>query len=351
MLTLLFFGLGMFVLSYIGVALIRRWALHRNLLDVPNVRSSHIMPTPRGGGLAITAIVLIGFGISRLWAGDLALSSFAGYMLGALAVAAISGVDDLFGVSAPARLLVHLFAAAIFVALAGFVSRLYLPFIGIWDLGLLGVPLTLFWIVGLTNAYNFMDGIDGIAAEQAIVAGSLWIVIAVALGASALATLGVLIVGASLGFLLHNTPPARIFMGDVGSTFLGYTFAVLPILAFRQTDNSRLFIAGVLCVAPFVFDTSLTMLRRAINRENILLPHRSHLYQRLVKLGYHHGPVGLLYTALAILASVMGLAYLWGSDLVGGLALLAIVLLLIITGVGVTWLEHRRVVRGAAQRA
>jgi len=308
---LLFVGVGAFVLSYLSVAAIRRWALRRNLLDIPNERSSHVVPTPRGGGLAIAAIVLIGFGIARLWAEDLALSSFLGYMLGALVVAAISAVDDLCGVSAPARLLVHLFAAAIFVAFAGFVSRIYLPFLGELEWGWLGVPITLLWMVGLTNAYNFMDGIDGIAAGQAIVAGSLWIVVALALGASALATLGVLIVGASWGFLLHNTPPARIFMGDVGSTVLGYTFAALPVLAFLQTGDSRLFLVGILCVAPFVFDPTVTMVRRAIQRENILQAHRSHLYQRLVRRGHSHGQVSLLYTALALFSGLLGLVFLW----------------------------------------
>lgn len=305
---LLFIGFSAFIISYLGVAAVRRWALRRNLLDIPNERSSHVVPTPHGGGLAIAAIVLIGFGISRLWAEDLALGSFAGYMLGALAIAAISGVDDLFGVSAPARLLVHLFAAAIFVAFAGFVSRIYLPFLGELDWGWLGVPITLLWIVGLTNAYNFMDGIDGIAAGQAIVAGGLWIVIALALGASALATLSVLIVGASLGFLLHNTPPARIFMGDVGSAFLGYSFAVLPVIAAPR--NPRLVVAGALVVWPFLFDSSFTFLLRLSRGENVFAAHRSHLYQRLIIVGYSHRWVSSLYIGLAVAGVVLAAAYL-----------------------------------------
>jgi UDP-N-acetylmuramyl pentapeptide phosphotransferase/UDP-N-acetylglucosamine-1-phosphate transferase len=338
---LLFLGLPAFILSYAGVALIRGWALRRNLLDIPNERSSHAVPTPRGGGLVIVIVVLTGFVLTLFVGAGLPLISCIAYLLGALIIAAISGVDDLFKVSAKARLPIHFLAAAVFVALTGFVNRPYLPFIGELDWGWLGIPISLLWIVGFTNAFNFMDGIDSIAAGQAIVAGVLWMLVSAFLNMSALATLSILVIGASLGFLLHNTPPARIFMGDVGSTVLGYTFATLPILGYTQTGNSRLFVVGVLCVAPFAFDTALTMLRRAVNRENVLQAHRSHLYQRLVKLGYHHGSVGLFYTGLAFLSSIMGLVYLWGSDRDGGLALLAVILLLLATGVGVTWLEYR----------
>lgn len=197
------------------------------------------------------------------------------------------------------------------------------------------------WLVGLTNAYNFIDGMDGIAAGQAVAGGGAWMVVCWTLGLPTLTVLSVLLVGASLGFLPFNLPPARMFMGDVGSTVLGYTFATLPILTFRQADNSRMFIAGVLCVAPFVFDAALTMLRWFLNHENILQAHRSHLYQRLVKLGYSHGLVSLLYTGLAVLSSFLGLVYLWGNDLDASLALLGVILLLLVLAIGVTWLEHR----------
>src|SRR5438105_12259720 len=124
-------------------------------------------------------------------------------------------------------------------------------------------------------------------------------------------------------------------MGDVGSTVLGYTFAVLPVLAFIQTHDSRLFIVGALCVAPFVFDTALTMLRRARHKEHLFQAHRSHLYQRLTKLGYFHGSVTLLYLAIGSLTSLMGLAYLWGNDMVSTLALSVVVVLLALVAAGV----------------
>jgi UDP-N-acetylmuramyl pentapeptide phosphotransferase/UDP-N-acetylglucosamine-1-phosphate transferase len=337
---LLSIGLSALVISYFGVAGIRSWALRRSLLDHPNERSSHTNPTPRGGGLAIAAIVLVGLAIVQVFGRGLAPRAFLGYLLGAFLVAAISGFDDLFSISAKTRLPVHLLAAGIFAMMAGFVSRIYLPFLGELNLGWLGFPITVLWIAGFTNAFNFMDGIDGIAAGQAIVTALCWIVVASVLGLAALTTLSVLVAGASLGFLLHNLPPARIFMGDVGSTVLGYTFATLPILAFNEAHDSRLFVVGAMCVAPFVFDTMLTMLRRAVRKEHLFQAHRTHLYQRLTKLGYIHRSVTLLYLAIGSLSSLMGLAYLWGNDLLGIVALLVVVILLASIAAGVTWLEH-----------
>lgn len=341
---LVFIGVGALVLGYMGVAAIRRWAVRRNLLDFPNDRSSHTRPTPRGGGLAIAAIVLVGFVIFQIFGSGFAPKAFGGYLLGALLVAAISGIDDVFKVSAKVRLPVHLLAAALFAIMAGSVNRVYLPFVGDLNWSWVGFPITVIWIAGFTNAFNFMDGIDGIAAGQAIVAGACWIVVTVVLGMPALSTLSVLVTGGSLGFLLHNVPPARIFMGDVGSTVLGYTFATLPVLAFSQAHDSRLFIVGALCVAPFVFDTALTMLRRAFHKEHLLQAHRSHLYQRLTKLGYRHGSVTLFYLATGSLSSLMGLAYLWGNDMVSALALCVVVVLLTLVAAGVTWLEHANTV-------
>ncbi len=263
MLNLFMLGALAFALSYVGVALIRQWALQRNLLDIPNERSSHAMPTPRGGGIAIAIILIAGFALARLWVSELELRAYFGFLLGVMVVASISVIDDLFTLSAGLRLFSHLFAASVFLLFSGYVDRVDLSLVGELNWGWIGVPIVLFWIVGLTNAYNFMDGIDGLAAGQAIVAGSFWIVVCWTLGLPTLTALSVLLVGASLGFLLHNTPPARIFMGDVGSTVLGFTFAALPILAFRAIGDPRLAICGVLSGAPFVFDTALTMLRRA----------------------------------------------------------------------------------------
>jgi UDP-N-acetylmuramyl pentapeptide phosphotransferase/UDP-N-acetylglucosamine-1-phosphate transferase len=161
--------------------------------------------------------------------------------------------------------------------------------------------------MGLTNAYNFMDGIDGIAGGQAVVAGLGWTIIGFMGEQSFIGLVGVLLAASSLGFLFHNWPPARIFMGDVGSAFIGFTLAVIPILAAQR--DPRFMVVGILVVWPFIFDTAFTLVRRLNNKENIFEAHRSHIYQRLVIAGYSHRFVTFIYMGLALIGTVIAL--LW----------------------------------------
>jgi UDP-GlcNAc:undecaprenyl-phosphate/decaprenyl-phosphate GlcNAc-1-phosphate transferase len=264
------------------------------------------MPVPRGGGFAIAIIVLIGFVLSESISGDMSMRAFWGFLLGATIIVVVSGLDDLWTMPVSLRLGAHLVAAIILVSLAGSVDRIEVPYIGTLFLGWAATPFTLLWVLGLTNAYNFMDGIDGIAAGQAIVAGGMWMIVAYSRGFAVLSDLSALIIGASAGFLIHNLPPAGIFMGDVGSVLLGYTFAALPVLAFRQGVNPRFMTAAVLWFAPINFYTTFTVIRRALNQENVFRAHQSHLYQRLVRRGMSHGSVSALYIALAAGLAALG---------------------------------------------
>jgi UDP-N-acetylmuramyl pentapeptide phosphotransferase/UDP-N-acetylglucosamine-1-phosphate transferase len=167
------------------------------------------------------------------------------------------------------------------------------------------------FVVSLTNAYNFMDGIDGIAGLQAVVAGIGWVGAGHYLGDSLLAGAGAAVAGASLGFLLFNWSPASIFMGDVGALFLGYLFAGLT--AYASTRSALAATAGLLFVWPFLFDTIVTLVRRAVKGENLLRAHRSHLYQRLVLNGASHQSMALLYGALAAIGVAAGWTLMAGS--------------------------------------
>lgn len=317
------------IISYLGVGVIRQVALRHKVMDVPNERSSHAQPTPRGGGLAIAVVVAVGFAVVSLQVGDLPGRVVAGFLGGAGLVAVIGLLDDLWRLSARLRLAAHFGVALLVVASVGWLEVINVPGPGEINLAGWGLPVTVIWIVGLLNIYNFMDGIDGLAAVQAVIASLCWLAASTALGGESLRALAGLILGASLGFLAHNWPPARIFMGDVGSTLLGYVFAVLPILAWQQTGKSDWAGFGVLCVAPFVFDGAFTLVRRAVNRENVLQAHRSHLYQRLIKRGYTHRQVSLLYAGLAMLSGGAAAIYLlgagWPAALAVGLDLLLLV--------------------------
>jgi UDP-N-acetylmuramyl pentapeptide phosphotransferase/UDP-N-acetylglucosamine-1-phosphate transferase len=293
------------VVAWLVAARFRAWALSRAWLDVPNDRSSHTVPTPRGGGVGI----LCGFGIGlALWAagGGVISTRAFGWLAGALLVSTVSFVDDIRPLSARLRLTVHVFGAVL-LAVAGVQER---------DLP---VPVALagafLWVVLLTNVYNFMDGIDGLAAAQSIVAGAAYLAAGSALGNPLIATSGGLLAGASAGFLAHNTPPARLFMGDVGATFLGFTFAALPLLANLGVGGRHLPLEfGVAAMAPFLFDALVTLGRRILRGERWFEAHRSHYYQRLVQAGLTHGRVTCLYTASAAFAALVGLATLGQPD-------------------------------------
>lgn len=336
-------GLLALVCAYLCVAGLRRWAERHQLLDIPNERSLHSRPVPRCGGIPIVMITLVGGVLPCLrdpgwdWSGLLA------YSLGAGLISVVSWLDDLHSLSNRLRFACHSLGAVLALVSFGSWHTVTLPWLGPLPLGWLGVPITFLWIVGLTNAYNFMDGIDGIAGGQAVVAGVGWCLLGWQAALPAVTALGMLLAASSLGFLCHNWPPARIFMGDVGSAFLGYTFAVLSVVATQNDPQFAL--AGVLLVGPFVFDTTLTLVRRWQAGENVLTAHRSHLYQRLVIAGESHRTVTLLYMALAVVCVV--LALLWATRLKWAEAMLIGVVLPMYFALWtwVLWRERHHVLR------
>lgn len=295
------------LLSYAGVEIFRRAAKRWSLLDIPNERSSHLQPIPTCGGIVLVAINLGGWLVYGLVHHSLFSKSAWVLVVAALLVAIVSFVDDLGHVTYPVRLTTHAFAAILVIGAFGPWRAIELPVFGIVALGALGTVLATFWIVGLINAFNFMDGLDGLAAGQAAAAGIGWTILGIATQHPALTVLGGLIAATSLGFLIHNWYPATIFMGDVGATFLGFGLAVLPIIAARY--DPRFIVAGVLLVWPAIFDSGFTVLRRLRHRENIFSGHREFLFHRLADTGWGHAWAVILYTGLTLLGCL--LAFTW----------------------------------------
>ncbi len=286
--------------SLLATAAVIRLASRLGVIDRPNERSSHERPTPRGGGVAIVLVGLLA--IVAMAAIGLRSPTAGGLMLlGTAIISAVSGLDDVTSISARVRLLIHIVAAGIAVFAAGPVTVLDFGSFGTVPLGQASWVASVVWVVGMTNAFNFMDGIDGIAGITAVVVlGVLSCGLAIA-GMPFLMLLSVSLAAASAGFLVWNWSPARIFMGDVGSAFLGYVIAVLPLAAGPEA-SSWLVPLTAFAMWPFLFDTVYTMVRRILKKENVLEAHRSHIYQRLVIAGMSHGAVTSLYGLLSVLA-------------------------------------------------
>ena len=297
-------------LAFSGVSLYRRWSARVGIVDEPNERSLHSNPTPRGGGMVIATVCLTGFcAISYMTTGVFAW----GYLSGAVLIVLISWLDDVFDIPSVWRLICHTVAAILLIANAGYLHGIGVPGTAYSvDFGSWGIPITVFWVVWMINAYNFMDGIDGIAGLQAVIAGLGWSAVAAGYAVPGMRLYGLVISAASLGFLLHNWQPARIFMGDVGSAFLGFTFAALPILAAARNPAAGTDFAfvGLLVLWLFVFDSMITLFFRLIRRRRVWRAHREHLYQRLVISGRSHAAVTTIYGVLTtlIVASLISMA-------------------------------------------
>ena len=287
--------------AYSTAAFVRMTAGQLGLMDSPNDRSSHSSPTPKGGGLGIVLGVL--GGVAAKWMVDPAgQPGWVGPLIvGGVLIAGVSLLDDIKGVRPIHRLLVH-FAVAGGVVRSLDISGGLAPLsFGDPLLDTAEVILGVLWVAWMTNAFNFMDGIDGIAASQAMAAGLAFAAVGWLAGDGTLAITGLFVVSTSVAFLTMNWHPASVFMGDVGSAFLGYLLAVLSLVAVSAEPSIRfgLFVP----LWPFLFDPTYTLVMRISRREKVLHAHRSHLYQRLVIAGASHANVALLYAALATLGS------------------------------------------------
>jgi len=292
------------ILSYISVICIRRLALRRQIIDQPKERSSHSIPMPRGGGLAIVVLVLL----TSLWfAYQTELSRSLTYIVLGAVLAWVGWRDDIYSLSPSFRFLVQGLIAIISILLMGYFRVVRIPMIGDVILDVIGIVITFLWIIGMINAYNFMDGIDGLAGGVALSAGLCWMVLSSNVRNPFVFWVALSIAASSLGYLGHNWPPAKIFMGDVASTFLGYSFAVLPLVAADQSGDALTI--GTLLMWTVIIDPGATFIGRLLRRENIFSRHRFHLFQRLVMSGYKQGAVSFLYILLTLLAGY--LTYMW----------------------------------------
>jgi Fuc2NAc and GlcNAc transferase len=279
----------------LGVRLSRHYALRRGVFDVPNERSSHSVPTPRGGGIGVVAAVLLVGGATLARVGVLP----AALVLGGFAVASVAVIgwlDDHRPLAVRWRLVVHLAAAGAVAALA---SRGASP-------SVLGAAAGLWWLfctVSAINVVNFMDGIDGLIGSQLALFGGYALLMAPT--GSPTALLAAAVLGASLGFVRWNWSPARIFLGDVGSGAYG-VIAVLLLLGLTTFDRRLAFGRAALPLVPLALDAATTLARRAIAGERLTTAHRRHLYQRLANGGWGQARTSLVSLLAGLVGGIAG---------------------------------------------
>lgn len=259
--------------------------LKRHLMDHPNERSLHDFPKPRVGGIGICAGVFLAF-ISMIGLGFDFPERLVYLTGGALIVLIISLIDDVRSLSAAIRIPFHFLAGGI-VVLAGLsVNDVTVGGMNLVLPAAAGTIVTVLYVVWMINLYNFMDGMDGFAGGMAAIGFGVLALLAADAGSVAIAASSIAVAGAALGFLLFNFPPARVFMGDVGASTLGFFAAGLSLWADRA-QIVPLWIS-VLIFSPFIADATVTLVRRTLNRERVWRAHRSHYYQKLVRLGWGH---------------------------------------------------------------
>lgn len=276
---------------------VRSHAVRNAMLDIPNQRSSHSAPTPRGGGAAIAGVILCTVAVAAI-AGYLPVRLAIALFGGGALVAVIGWLDDRHNVNAAWRAIAHFCAAGWAIFWLGGIEYIRFGHLGVIA-GPLGNAVAVLAIAWMTNLYNFMDGIDGLAATETICVGAVGGVVLFLGGAAGLAIVSIALAGAGTGFLVWNRTPARIFMGDVGSGFLGFTFATVALAAHKTAMIPA--IVWVLLLLVFIGDSTVTLFRRVLHGEPWHVAHRLHAYQRLAQSGFSHPQVVARVLALNLL--------------------------------------------------
>lgn len=320
-------------------------AQSRRFLDHPNHRSSHDLATPRIGGLAIIGGWAVGMFILGAFASDPALVRTLALIVMLAAAALGLGLADDWLEFAPAwKFAGQVVIAAVFVVLFGPLREIPAPYFGDLALSpLWGVGVSVLWIVGFMNAFNFMDGANGLAAGSAAV-GLAWLsVVAAGTGASVLFAAAFLLALAAIGFLPQNLNRGRLFMGDNGSQALGFLIAAFGVLGAGWTDGRMSALVVPVIFMPLIFDVAWTLASRLIRRRNILKAHREHLYQLIIRMGASHSATAVIYMGLVAISAAAALLML---TLPYSLQWLAPALLASAFGVGATLIYRRAARKG-----
>jgi UDP-GlcNAc:undecaprenyl-phosphate GlcNAc-1-phosphate transferase len=283
--------------------------------DHPTPRKSHNRVTPKSGGVGIVAAFLLGVLLLYRYGSVSRLPDtyFLGVIGAAVLMAVVSFIDDLLDLPFPVKLVAQFVAASAAVGSGLWVHLFVLPYFGFVDVGRLGVPLTFIFILFITNAMNFIDGLNGLAAGVTLLTCVILSGIAALYGGYFVYTAALLLAGGVLGFLPFNFPRAQIFMGDVGSQFCGFMLALFGIAAARYEAAPLSFLLIPLLLAGVLFDVAFTLVRRALAGEQLAQAHRGHLYQIAERAGLDARLVALLHWGFVLIGGLTAAGFLLGQ--------------------------------------
>lgn len=320
-----------FVASILLTPLVIKLAYRIGAVDKPNYRKVHAKVMPRIGGLAIFGAFIVGYAL--LLPED---EHATGILIGALLIIITGLLDDMFEITAKAKVIGQLAAAIVVVTWGGLqIEVINLPFFGQLDFGYLSIPITIIWIIGITNAINLIDGLDGLAAGVSTIALITITIMAVIMGNFFVVATASILAASSLGFLLFNFHPAKIFMGDTGSLFLGFMISVLALLGFKNVAVVSLIIPIIMLGVP-ISDTFFAIVRRIRMKQPISAPDKSHLHHCLLRTGFSHRQTVLIIYGIAILFGITAVLFsqatVWGAIVLLAVMLIAIELFVELIG-------------------
>ncbi|CDO04997.1 putative undecaprenyl-phosphate N-acetylglucosaminyl 1-phosphate transferase [Oceanobacillus picturae] len=321
-----------FIIAIILTPFIKKLAIKLGAVDKPNVRKVHDKPMPRMGGLAIYISFLIGY---LVFFKDVA----GGWviLMGATIIVLVGILDDLYQLTARIKLIGQLIAASIPVMGGYTIEFITVPFGDRIEFGATAIPITIIWIVAITNAINLIDGLDGLAAGVSSISLLTISLVAGAMGNLPIALLSLLLLGGTLGFLVFNFYPAKIFMGDTGSLFLGYMISVIAVLGlFKNVAVFSLMVPIIILAIP-ILDTVFAIVRRIIQKKPLSSPDKLHLHHCIIRLGFSHRQTVIMLYALSGLFSLAAVlltrSAVWGTTIVLVTVLMMVELIVEVTGI------------------
>lgn len=313
--------------------LVKKFAFWVGAVDAPNHRKVHSRIMPRLGGLAIFLGFCGAFLIISPAIDSLKMDVALGLLLGSLVIVIVGALDDRFELSPKVKLLGQIIAACVVVSFGIQIDLVNIPF-GDSELSLswLSIPLTILWIVGVSNAINLIDGLDGLSAGVSGIATATIMVVALLMGNVTVVLLSVILLGSIIGFLFFNFHPAKIFMGDSGALFLGFALATLSVLGFKQATIVSLLMPILILGVP-LSDTFFAILRRYVNNLPISAADKNHLHHCLLQMGFsHRKTVLIIYAIAATFGASAVLLFYFKASLAVTCIILAVVLFVMIVG-------------------